>query len=302
MNRVQELIKKYHITPYGENNIRVELIKDAQDAEIAEIKVSKSMILKYFRDIEDQKRKEEELAIEKARQGKDGLFFVIDHDISCDIRVLVARRLTNEEKKKYRSWFAESAFASVGGEKTLKQIKFTDLPKRKADGTFSGGSDSVWVITPEEYDGYILENEKREKVIQEKEVEQQQKREEKKAQFEKEKRELLSQVDDWTITEHNISDEGGKTKLYKHRFLIGEKPLSFIERNVFDFGVVINPDYEISPGISGGLALKKDGILQWHTFTRDKGWVPVRSLTDQEQICWEIIKKYGKFAGAGIRM
>lgn len=302
MNRIQELIKKYHITPYGENNIRVELIKDAQDTEIAEIKASKSKILKYFRDIEEQKRKEEELAIEKARQGKDGVFFVIDHDISCDIRVLVARRLNDEEKKKYSSWFAESAFASVGCETTLKHISFTDLPKRKADGTFSGGSDRVWVITPEKYDGYIQENEKREKVIQEKEVEQQQKREEKKAQYEKEKRELLSQVDNWKITEHNISDEGGKTKLYKHHFPIAGEKLTFIERNVFDFGVVINPDYEINPGISGGLALKKDGILQWHIFTRDKGWIPVRPLTDQEQICWKIIKKYGKFAGAGIRM
>ena len=194
MNRIQELIKKYHITPYGGNNIRVELIKGAQDTEIEEIKASKSKILKYFCDIEDQKRKEE------------------------------------------------------------------------------------------------------------KEVEQQQKREEKKAQFEKEKRELLSQVDNWKITEHNNSDEGGETKLYKYHFLIAGEKLTFIERNVFDFGVVINPDYEISPGISGGLALKKEGIMQWHTFTRDKGWVPVRPLTNQEQICLEIIKKYGKFSGAGIRM
>lgn len=302
MNRIQELIKKYHIAPYGENNIRLELIKGAQDTEIEEIKASKSMILEYFRELEDKKRKEEELIAEKARQGEEGLFFVIDHDISCDTRVLVARRLTDEEKKKYSSWFAESAFASVGCETTLKHISFTDLPKRKADGTFSGGSDRVWVITPEEYDRYIQENERREKVIQEKEVEQQQKREEKKVWYEKEKRELLSQVDDWAITEHNICDEGGKTKLYEHRFLIGEKTLSFTERNIFDFGVVINPDYEISPDISGGLALKKDGMLQWHTFTRDKGWVPVRPLTDQEQICWKIIKKYGKFAGESIRM
>ena len=302
MNRIQELIKKYHITPYGENNIRVELIKGAQDTEIAEIKASKSMILKYFRELEDKKEKEVELAIEKARQGKDGLFFVIDHDISCDTRVLVARRLTNEEKKKYRSWFAESAFASVGGEKTLKQIKFTDLPKRKADGTFSGGSDSVWVITPEEYDGYIKENEKREKVIREKEAEQKRQREEKKAHYEKEKAELISQVDDWVVNEHDIRDEGGKTKTYQHFFLIEEESLSFTERNVFDFGVVINPNYEITSGESGGIAIEKDGVLQWHIFSSDNGWIPVRSLTDHEKICWTIIAKYGKFAGASIRM
>ena len=93
MDRVQELIKKYSITPHGDDKIKVERIKEAKDEEIAEIKASKSLILQYFRDLEDKKRREEELIIEKARHGKNGLVFVIDYDLSFDIRVLVSRRL-----------------------------------------------------------------------------------------------------------------------------------------------------------------------------------------------------------------
>ena len=78
--------------------------------------------------------------------------------------------------------------------------------------------------------------------------------------------------------------------------------LSFTERNVFDFGVVINPDYEIVPGISGGIAIEKDGLLQWHTFSGNVGWTPVRILTDCERICWTLVAKYGEYAGSGIRM
>lgn len=155
---------------------------------------------------------------------------------------------------------------------------------------------------PEEYDGYIHENEKRENAIREKEAEEQRQWEEKKAQYEKEKAEMISQVDDWSVSEQNIRDEGGNTKIYRHRFLIGGETLLFTERNVFDFGVVINPNYEITSGESGGIAIEKDGVLQWHIFSSDNGWIPVRSLTDHEKICWTIIAKYGKFAGASIRM
>lgn len=126
--------------------------------------------------------------------------------------------------------------------------------------------------------------------------------EEKKVQYEKEKAELISQVDDWEVSGRDIYDEGGKTKVYHHRFLIGGETLSFTERSVFDFGIVINPDYEISPGESGGIAIQKNGTFQWYTLSSDKGLIPMRPLTDHENICWTIVAKYGKFAGTDIRM
>lgn len=298
---IEKLIKKYNIRPVGDK-IRVERIPETNENELEQIKTSKQEILQYFREQEEEKRRKERALIEKAKRGEDGLFLVIDYDFGYDICVLPARRLTEEEKKQYSEWFVESGFVGMGAHIPLKQINHDDLPKRKPDGTFAGGSNSVWIITSEEYDGYIKENEKREKVIREKEAEQKQQCEEKKAHYEKEKAELISQVDDWVVSEHDIRDEGGKTKTYQHFFLIEEESLSFTERNVFDFGVVINPNYEITSGESGGIAIEKDGVLQWHIFSSDNGWIPVRSLTDHEKICWTIIAKYGKFAGASIRM
>ena len=298
---VESLIKKYNISPAGDK-IRVEKIQDADDRELEQIKAAKQEILQYFRNQEEDKRKKERTLIEKAKRGEEGLFLVIRHDLGYDTCILPARRLNEEEKKKYSEWFCESGFVGMGVRIPLKHIKYHDMPKRKPDGTFSGGSDSVWIISPEEYDRYIKENEKREKEIQEKEAEQRQQWEEKKAQYEKEKAELISKVDDWSIREYNIHDEGGKTKVYQHCFRIGGSTLTFTERNIFDFGIVINPDYEITPGESGGIAMRKGGVLQWHTFSSDNGWIPVRHLTDHEEICWTIIAKYGKFAGANIKM
>lgn len=298
---IESLIKKYNISPAGDR-IRVEKIHDADEKELEQIKAAKQEILQYFRNQEEEKRQKEEALIEKAKRGDDGLFLVINHDLGYDTCILPARRLNEEEKKRYSEWFSESGFVGMGVRIPLKHIKYHDMPKRKPDGTFSGGSDSVWIISPEEYDRYIKENEKREKEIQEKEVEQRRQWEEKKAQYEKEKAELISKVDDWSIREYNIHDEGGKTKVYKHCFRIGGSTLSFTERNVFDFGIVINPDYEIIPGETGGIVMRKDGLLQWHTFSGDNGWIPVRPLTEHEKICWTIIAKYGKFAGSSIRM
>ena len=296
-----ELIKKYNISPVGDK-IRVKKIQDADERELELIKAAKQEILQYFRNQEEDKCKKEKALIEKAKRREDGLFLVIDHDFGYNTCILPARRLNEEEKKRYSKWFGESGFVGMGVRIPLKHIRYHDMPKRKPDGTFSGGSDSVWIISPEEYDGYINENKNREKEIREEEAEERRQWEEKKAQYEKEKAEWVSQVDDWTVREYNIHDEGGKTKIYWHGFRIGGVTLSFTERNIFDFGIVINPDYEIIPGESGGIAMQKDGAMQWHTFTSDSGWIPVRFLTEYEKICWTIIAKYGKFAGAGIRM
>lgn len=298
---IKELIKKYNIRPAGDM-IRVERIQDEDQEELEQIKASKQEILQYFRDQEEEKKQKEKALIEKAKRGEDGLSLVINYDLESDTCVLPARRLTEEEKGKYSKWFAESGFVGLGVRTTLKQINHDDLPKRKSDGTFAGGSNSAWIITPEEYDGYIQENEKREKAIREKEAEEQRQWEEKKAQYEKEKAEMISQVDDWSVSEQSICDEGGKTKVYQHCFLIGGETLSFKERNVFDFGVAINPSYEIIPGESGGIVIEKDGVLQWYTLSNDNGWVPVRPLTDHEKTCWTIIAKYGKYSRARIRM
>lgn len=83
-------------------------------------------------------------------------------------------------------------------------------------------------------------------------------RERKIKEFEEEKAKMLKGVQ-WDIEEHSLCDEGGSTKCYIHTIIINNETFVFQERNIFDFGRVINPCYSISPGIeSGGIMLRDD--------------------------------------------
>lgn len=64
--------------------------------------------------------------------------------------------------------------------------------------------------------------------------------------------------------------------------------LRFSCRNIFDFGYVINPDYEILPGQKGGL--ENNG--KWQDFDDKKGWYDVRELTEFEKKCLKYLRKF----------
>lgn len=64
--------------------------------------------------------------------------------------------------------------------------------------------------------------------------------------------------------------------------------LQFVCRNIFDFGYVINPDYEIAEGIDGGLHVKG----KWQTFKEGEGWHDVRELTAFEKRCIEYLLEF----------
>ena len=101
-----------------------------------------------------------------------------------------------------------------------------------------------------------------------------------------------------------MTDEGGKTKEYVHTitFHNGEQ-LTFTERNVFDFGIVINPAYSVLPESKpGGLCLNNNGTYQWHEFIDGKGWFPVRELTENEKTALKYLQAFGKLSGCNIRM
>jgi hypothetical protein len=68
-----------------------------------------------------------------------------------------------------------------------------------------------------------------------------------------------------------ITDEGGETKIAHHTVTLPNgSQFRFADRNVFDFGRVINPDYEIAPGIRGGL---RNGDV-WETFISGEKHLP----------------------------
>jgi len=133
-----------------------------------------------------------------------------------------------------------------------------------------------------------------------KESEEKVKRE--KSQHEEEKTKMLDGVQ-WDIKEHVITDEGGKTYEFYHELIINGKTYKFCERNVFDFGLVINPMYAVAEGLNeGGLLNREDDKYFWQDYKERMGWYNVRELEEDELKAYLIVQKYGKFINSGIRM
>lgn len=105
-------------------------------------------------------------------------------------------------------------------------------------------------------------------------------------QQEAEKAALLKGAD-WQIEEVPIVDEGGKTRKYIHTITIDDDKFVIIERNVFDFGRVLNTS-------DGGVLMKKAG--EWKV---DPAGV---ELSDNFKHAIEIVFKYGTYSHMNIRM
>ena len=118
--------------------------------------------------------------------------------------------------------------------------------------------------------------------------------------YEKEKEDFLKGVI-WNIKEYFETDEGGRTKSYRHIITINGKTYTFCERNIFDFGRVINPDYEISNGVKGGLASLENEKWIWKDYAGRDGWIKVRDMTEDEEHAFLIVQKYG-YQSSEIRM
>lgn len=173
----------------------------------------------------------------------------------------------------------------------LREIRRADIPE--CEHISAGWAYNILnAITNEQCDALIAENAAR--VAAKEEAERKAEEE-----YQREKTELLSQVDSWDISEKTISDEGGNTKMYTHTFRIGGETLTYTERNIFDFGHVINPAYSVADGITGVVLINRDNTLYW---VGGDNWDSIRELTPAEVVCVTIITKYGKFARTWARM
>ena len=242
--------------------------------------------------------------LEKAKKGKEGMFLTIEYAPCYGIELSTARRFTEEEKKGYRKEYAETGMVGTGFRYPLSHVTKKELPERESDGSFPGSYNLAWIISESEFNEYYRMNEEREQAQKEEERRKREEEEEIERKNQQEKEELLAKIDFWKIEEKDIKDEGGRTKTYRHIFLIGGEELCFVERNAFDIGTVINPDYAVAEGHTpGGVATcSEEGLTVWMDFVDSEGWVEVRPLTEKEEICYKIVAKYGKFAKASIRM
>lgn len=112
-------------------------------------------------------------------------------------------------------------------------------------------------------------------------------REMKKAAEER-RNEIMSPIRSWTTEEKNISDEGGKTTEYIHHITVGDTEMVFTERNVFDFGRVVN--------YRQNLVYAENGVYLINTPNGKE------KLNDVETKAVAALFEYGKYARAGVRM
>ena len=109
----------------------------------------------------------------------------------------------------------------------------------------------------------------------------------------------LQKVDKWNRRVRLVKDNNNqKITVCVHDFRIGNDKYRFVERFVDGRGLIINPDYQISNEVPnvGGVPKQYGELMFWDYHFPDTGWKRVRTMTFNEQICLEIIKKYGYFA------
>jgi hypothetical protein len=122
--------------------------------------------------------------------------------------------------------------------------------------------------------------------------------EEEKVRIESRKKEKESMI--LTIIKKGKDNTGDGVDYYANVELedvITHEKLKFVCRNIFDFGYVVNPDYEIAKGKKGGI--ENNGM--WQTFQEKGCWKDVRALTDFEKKCLDYLYKFSPI-GTGIRL
>ena len=77
-------------------------------------------------------------------------YIVIENAPAYGVSICTARRFTDEEKQHYSDWCQEYGFVGMGDHIMLRTLKWSDMPKRKSDGSFLGCDNQAWIITEDE--------------------------------------------------------------------------------------------------------------------------------------------------------
>ena len=127
-------------------------------------------------------------------------------------------------------------------------------------------------------------------------VEEKQEKEQRAKEIAEAEKEAMLDGVKWDVKTVQVRDEGGLTEEYEHTLRVEGETFSFLERNIFDFGRVINPMPQ------GGLVQSNNGTFTVLSFQNDKGLFPVREMSAKEARAYQIVQKYGMFTRSPIRM
>lgn len=128
----------------------------------------------------------------------------------------------------------------------------------------------------------------------EKAIQEEKKEIEEKLAKEKQKELDFQEVKKFEEEKKYDSSEKANYYIYTVAFKNG-KEYSFVDRNLFDVGRVINPNYEVAKGLGGGLIHKdkETNKYYWQTFNNKEGWIIVRELEEEELKAYNLVEKYG---------
>lgn len=78
----------------------------------------------------------------------------------CSLSLKRARRFTEKEKSGYAEWYRELGFVGTGDDIELENLSYSDtmdvIGDRKNDGSFTGYTNTAWIITQDQWDVLIL--------------------------------------------------------------------------------------------------------------------------------------------------
>lgn len=237
-------------------------------------------------------------------QKKKGEFWAISF-ASCYPTVICRAKYDYEDAERYSMDYRPYAMVAIGLENSidLDYISWEDYPDRNSDGEFRGCSNNAWLISDAEKENYVRLNEERKMAVEEAKAKERAKSEARIAKHQKILEKVRSSVKDFSQEEKRITDEGGDTVEYIITVTcLNGKVFQFRDRNVFDFGRVINPMYVIQPGVDGGLASTEGGKACWLKFETPNGWEKARDMDEDEAVAYRAASVLGGNADSEIRM
>lgn len=112
----------------------------------------------------------------------------------------------------------------------------------------------------------------------------------------KKKMEKFLKGDSVKISTFWESSIDGRIEQEKYEVCVNNKLYAFNKRFIFDLGEVVNPLYEVSPGVSSCIVSMRENEPMFFSDYIDGNWKKIRLLTDDEVRAVEIIFNYHDWA------
>jgi hypothetical protein len=164
---------------------------------------------------------------------KLGEFLAIEHAEGYGVDLVHAKY---DSIRKYNPDYAPYALVRIGTESPirLQHMRLRDMPDRRSDGSFAGCSNQVWIISQEEWDGYLSLNSERR--AEKEETERKEREQVEARRTEKEARRRTGRIYQVYDEVQPKGGEDGVDGYFDAAICIEDVISRVVIRDVFDFG------------------------------------------------------------------